>query len=157
MGKPLDCHQRALHLLSVRARSRRELQTRLLRAGFERLEVEDELSRLGAVGLIDDDAFARQVAEHELVVRRSGVRAVTSRLAAKGIDRQTIDRVLEGGARAGEDERAHELARARARRLESLPPERAFSRLVAYLARRGYDAGTAREAARAALAAAGED
>jgi SOS response regulatory protein OraA/RecX len=32
-----------------------------------------------------------------------------------------------------------------------VPPEVAYARLVSYLARRGYDGGTARAAARAAL------
>jgi SOS response regulatory protein OraA/RecX len=57
---------------------------------------------------------------------------------------------LEGIA-TGEDERAAELAGRRARRLENLPAERAYPRLVSFLLRRGYPPGTAREAARAAL------
>jgi regulatory protein len=50
-----------------------------------------------------------------------------------------------------EDARALELARARARRLGSLPPERAYARLVGLLARRGYPHAVARQAARRAL------
>jgi len=88
---PLDPHERALRLLSVRPRSRRELQTRLLRAGFDAEEVGQELSRLEEVGLIDDEAFARQVAEHEVVVRGSGRRAVVDRLMAKGVERATVE------------------------------------------------------------------
>jgi regulatory protein len=150
MSPRLDCHDRALGLLAVRARSRRELQQRLLRAGFEAVEVEDELARLEAVGLVDDESFARQVVEHELTVRRSGRRAVVGRLAAKGVDRATIEQALvEGGG--SDPERALEVARARASRLQGLPREQAFSRLVGYLARRGYDPSVARGAARQAL------
>jgi regulatory protein len=146
----LDCHERALGLLAVRPRSRRELRTRLLRAGFDPVEVEGELERLQAVGLVDDEEFARQVTEHELAVRLSGRRAIESRLAAKGVDRATIEGALrEVGV--PDEQRALELARSRARRLEHLGPERAFPRLVGFLARRGYDPGLARTAARAAL------
>ena len=38
---PKSCHERALGLLAVRARSRRELERRLLQAGFETDEVAD--------------------------------------------------------------------------------------------------------------------
>jgi regulatory protein len=150
---PLDCHERALRLLSVRHRSRRELQLRLLRAGFEHAEVEDELARLEAVGLVDDEEFARQVVEHELTVRRSGRRAVQSRLAAKGVAKETIELTIQEATEAGgsDEERALEVATDRASRLHGLAPERAFSRLTGFLARRGYDPQTARRAARLAL------
>ena len=60
---PKSCHERALGLLAVRPRSRRELERRLLQAGFASAEVTDVLSRLERVGLVDDEAFARALAE----------------------------------------------------------------------------------------------
>jgi regulatory protein len=153
MGKRLDCHERALRLLSVRPRSRRELEVRLRGAGFETDEVQAELARLEAVGLVDDEAFARAVVEHELTVRRSGRRAVVSRLASRGVGRDTIEAALqEQDASAPADaERALELALSRAPRLARVGPEQAFTRLVGFLARRGYDPSVARSAARRAL------
>jgi regulatory protein len=148
---PLDCHERALRLLSVRPRSRRELESRLLRAGFPAEEVVAELGRLEAVGLVDDEEFARQVVEHELTVRRSGRRAIVSRLAGKGVERGTIDLALAEAVPEADEERALSLAQGRAARLGGLAPEQAFSRLVAFLARRGYDPGVSRQAARRAL------
>lgn len=149
--EPLDCHERALRLLSVRPRSRRELRTRLLRAGFETEEVAEELSRLETVGLIDDETFARQVAEHEVAVRGSGRRAVVDRLMAKGVERATIDRTLEELGAADEESRALELAEGRVRRLGGLEPRAAYRRLVPFLQRRGYAAGVAHRAAARAL------
>jgi len=155
---PLGCHDRALLLLGVRARSRAELSSRLLRAGFGPEEVEAELLRLEEVGLLDDGAFARELAQHHLSVRRSGRRAVVSALAAKGVGRATIDRTLaELDPEGLESDRALELAADRARRLRGLAPEVAFGRLVSLLARRGYDGATARSAARAALQVDGPD
>ena len=151
MAKPLDCHDRALGLLAVRPRSRRELRSRLLRAGFEVEEVEAELTCLEAVGLVDDDEFARQVVQHEVTARRSGRRAVTSRLYASGLDRETIERSLEDLPESADEERAVELARTRVARLAHATPEQAYGRLVGFLARRGYAPSTARHAARIAL------
>lgn len=154
--QPLDCHERALGLLAVRPRSRRELERRLRAAGFEAEEVGDELSRLEAVGLVDDEAFARQVVEHELANRRAGSRAVVARLAAKGVDRETIERTLAEAGTGEEEARALELAASRARRLASLPAETAYGRLVPFLVRRGYDGATARVAAARALGLGGD-
>lgn len=152
-GARLDCHERALRLLAVRPRSRRELEQRLRAAGFEADEVRAELVRLEEVGLVDDRAFAQELAGHHLTSRRSGRRAIVGALAAKGVDRTTIEETLAelSGAPSDEADRAESLARDRARRLVSLPPETAFTRLVGFLGRRGYDAGVARQAARRAL------
>ncbi len=146
----LDAHERALRLLSVRPRSRRELRDRLLRAGFEAAEVEGELERLESAGLVDDERFARELAAHQLSVRRSGRRAVAGHLAAKGVDRAVIAEVLAEAA-GGDEERARELARARADRLRGLPQDTAFARLVSFLVRRGHQPEDARRAAREAL------
>ena len=146
----MDCHERALRLLSVRPRSRHELERRLRLAGFESQEVHEELDRLEAVGLVDDGSFARAVAEHQVKVRRAGRRAVSSALSAKGVDRGTIEETL--ASLGGDDEgRAEELALERARRLSGLPPEKAYARLVGLLQRRGYDGSVARSAARSAI------
>lgn len=155
--QPLDCHDRALGLLAVRPRTRREMQARLLRAGFGADDVEDVLARLEAVGLLDDERFAREYAEHAVMVRRAGRRAIASSLLTRGVAPDVVQRAVEV---FGEDEesRARDLARARAVRLSGLDPAASFRRLVAFLIRRGYDAGLARRVAREALGvtAAGE-
>jgi len=147
---PKDCHERALGLLAVRPRSRRELDRRLCAAGFDAQEVADVLVRLEGVGLIDDRAFAQQLAAHHFANRKSGSWAVASALAAKGVSRAVSDEVLEGAA-LDDEERAFELAASKAVRMHALPPEKAYSRLVGLLARRGYGPGIARSAARRAL------
>ena len=149
-ANPRSLHDRALGLLAVRQRSRRELSIRLLRDGFDRDDVAEELDRLESVGLLDDRAFAAAFAEEALTRRLRGRRGVASALAAKGIGRAEIDHAL-AGVGGSEEERALELARARARRLTSLEPEAAYRRLVGLLGRRGFESGTARSAARRAL------
>lgn len=126
------------------------MRDRLLRAGFEAAEVEDELARLESVGLLDDERFAAEFAEHAVTSRRAGRRAIATSLAAKGIARATIERAVDG---VGGDEeiRALDLARTRAARLRGLERGTAFRRLASFLVRRGYDGEVARRAARAAL------
>jgi regulatory protein len=131
-------------------RSRRELEQRLLRAGFDPGEVSDEIERLEAVGLIDDAAFAKAFTE-QAVTGGKGARAISSGLVAKGIDRATIDEAI-AGCTEGESDRAATFAASRARRMRGLPSEKAYQRLVGALMRRGFDPETSRGAARRALA-----
>jgi len=148
--EPKSCHERALGLLAVRPRSRRELEQRLSAAGFEADEVADVLARLERVGLVDDADFARQLAEQQFVHKRAGRRAVTSALMAKGIAPDLIEAVVSGAPET-EESRAEDLARSKAVRMGSVDPAKAFNRLCGLLMRRGYAPEVARRAARRAL------
>src|SRR2546423_13290433 len=115
---------RALRLLGVRDRSRRELERRLLRAGFEPDEIAAALDDLTAVGLIDDERFAGAVVHHARSGRLAGRRAVMSSLLGAGVDRETAERAA---APLGDDEaeRAQALADRQASRLRGTDPETA--------------------------------
>ena len=150
-GKRKDVHERALGLLAVRQRSRREIQRRLERAGFGPEEIGEELDRLQQVGLVDDEAFARVVVEHSFTIRREGRRVVAGRLISAGIAPDIVEAALDPVV-GGEEERADALAVAKAAKLSSLPPDAAYRRLYGMLARRGYAPDVAGRAARRALA-----
>jgi regulatory protein len=150
-GKHKDVHERALGLLAVRQRSRRELKRRLDRAGFPPEEVRAELDRLLLVGLIDDEAFARAVVEHSFTTKKEGRRVVAGRLMSAGIAPETAEAVLDGAV-GGEEERADALAAAKAAKLSGLQPDAAYRRLYGMLARRGYAPDLAGRVARRALA-----
>jgi regulatory protein len=145
-----SCHERALGFLAVRPRSRKELEVRLRAAGFEEVEVADVCSRLEGVGLIDDEAFARAMAEYQFGSRKAGRRAVTSALIAKGVSSALVAAAV-GDSAADEEERAFGLASSRAARMGGLDPAKAFGRLTSLLMRRGYAPETARNASRRAL------
>jgi regulatory protein len=146
----LPLHERALRLLAVRPRTRRELETRLVRAGFEPDEVAVELTRLEEVGLVDDARFATEFAEHALDRRLQGRRAVAADLSAKGVDRGLIEQTLQAAA-GDEADRLARLAEARVGRLRNVAPEAAYRRLVSFLVRRGHEPAAARAAATRAL------
>jgi regulatory protein len=148
---------RALGLLGYRARSRAELSRRLLRAGYDEDEVSGALNDLEAVGLVDDEQFARQLAAHELQGRGSGRRLAVTALRRAGVNGEMAERIVDETAPDDEEARAEELARARLGRLRDLDDATANRRLVSYLLRRGYDGNVAREAALRALSGLAED
>jgi regulatory protein len=131
-------HDAALWLLESRARTRLELRQRLERRGFETGAVERALERLSSVGLVDDEAFARNLASSRV---EQGVDAprILVELKDRGIAADLAARVA--GESAPQDDRAErcrELAEARLAKLQGLRPEVQFRRLAAYLVRRGY-------------------
>ncbi|HJX08420.1 MAG TPA: regulatory protein RecX [Actinomycetota bacterium] len=149
-GKRKDVHERALGLLAVRQRSRRELERRLVQAGFDAEAVQSELGRLEDVGLIDDAAFAAAVVESRMGARGESRRAVGIKLQQAGVDRELALAALDQ-APEGEQDRADRLAEARASRVGGLDPATGFARISGFLMRRGYPPGVARQAARRAL------
>jgi regulatory protein len=146
-----SARDRALRLLAERSRSREELRRRLARAGYEPDEVAVALASLDEAGLVDDEAFAREVVAHEVGRKGLGRRAAMSSLRRRGVDAETAERVLDEAGPQDEEARADELARARAARMTGLAPQVAHRRLVSFLARRGYDARVAHASARRAL------
>ena len=132
-----------LRLLTARSRTRAELSGQLAKRGYPDDVSARVLDRLTRVGLVDDAAFAEQWVQS----RRSSKRALAAELHTKGIDNDVITTVLAGMDASAERERAEQLVQARLRR-ENLDGDqmRVARRLVAMLARRGYDQDMAYDA-----------
>lgn len=133
--------QKCLRLLSVRMRSEGELRQRLRKADFAAEAIEDVLSDLARVGLVDDAEFARSWVASRKAAGGSGPRKLWSELRAKGV----ADDVLRGVLSEEMDEetersQAMEFAR---RRLRGRPADdAALGRLRRLLVGRGFGFGT---------------
>ena len=141
-----------LNLLTTRARTRAELAAELARRGFEDDVAAVVLERLVEVRLLDDAAFAEQWVDSRHRHRGLGRRALSQELRRKGVDTETADEAVAGLDADAEREKARELVRRRLPSLDRVEPPVAARRLVAMLARKGYDAGLAHEVVREALA-----
>lgn len=85
----------AARFLEPRARSVAEVRRRLTGAGYRVDLVDGAIERMLELGMLDDEAFARAWIESRDRARPRGERAIRSELAQKGVDRTTIDLVLE--------------------------------------------------------------
>jgi regulatory protein len=148
---PARVKDRALRLLSVRSRSHAELFRRLRMAGFAEPDIEEGLADLEAVGLIDEERFAQELAAHEVGGRLAGRRAALASLRKAGVARDLAERAVEEVSGEDEEARAEELARSRLGRLRNLPAEAAYRRLLGFLQRRGYSGEVARSVSRRVL------
>jgi regulatory protein len=129
-----------LRLLTARARTRAELSAQLVKRGYLDDVRDVVLDRLASVGLIDDAEFAEQWVESRRSSAGKGKRALAAELHTKGVDNDVITTVLAGIDAGAERDRAEQLVQAKLRR-ENLDGDQArvARRLVAMLARRGYD------------------
>jgi regulatory protein len=86
--------QKAFRMLALRARSERELRTKLKEKKFDGQAVDRVIARLYELNYLDDEAFARQWARRMAVDKLSGNRRIEISLREKGVDRITCERVL---------------------------------------------------------------
>jgi len=131
----------ALRALSRRSYARFDLQRRLVRKQHPPVAVERALDRLATQGLLDD----RQYAEHFAATRAARGRGPTrlvSDLVRQGVDRRLAQEAVQAtlsaeGIDPGTTVRG--VAARRAAQLGDLPVAVKRRRLLAYLARRGYE------------------
>ena len=151
----------ALGLLEVRARARREIETRLAQKGIEEDIIAIVLEKLTHLGLLDDAQFAAAWVEAKTRVggsRPVGRRRLSSELHAKGVAKDQIADAV--GAVTNADELA--LARAAAsKKVRVVPADRDAlqkerQKLMGFLQRRGFGWETVKQVTRESLPAAGD-
>lgn len=138
--------ERAVAMLAARAHSRREIEQKLLRAGYRPQTAEMVLFKLEKEGLLDDADFARQWVEAR-ANRRLGRQRIAQELRRKGVSAQEAEAALE--EIDDEDQLASAAAlveKAAARIKPGEDPRKAAQRITGMLIRRGYSWDVAREA-----------
>lgn len=151
---------KALDLLAVRSRSRRDLGLRLRRIEATAEQVEWVLDRLAAQGLIDDAQYARQVARHRMVSGGVSRRRIETELRRRGVAADVAVEAIDDMADEVElDEypAALEAARRRLRSQGGLDPATRRRRLYGFLARRGYESAVVQRVLKEVLARPGDD
>ena len=136
---------KAYDLISRRLHTRAELKRKLERKLYDPALIEEVLDHLAELGYLDDLEFARRwVAERG---GQRGARLLTAELRRKGVADEAVREVLTGHQESSDAVAAAEsLARKRLPRLLGTPPRQAEAKLTRYLAGRGYDFETIRQA-----------
>lgn len=137
-------YQRAVRYLGIRPRSESEMTSYLAEKGYAEEVASEVIARLRSRGYVDDAAFARFWVDSRTRFRPRGRRALRYELRRKGLDNPTIDEALE---EQDEDAAAWTAAEPRAARWTDLPREEFDKKLIAFLARRGFNYGICRRVA----------
>ena len=128
---------RAGRMLTLRARTEKELSERLEQAGFTAGVIVAVIARLRELNLVDDLAFARAWVEERTRRKASGPVLLADELRAKGVDEVVVAEVLDE-AFPDETGRAAEVGRDLIGRWGHLPLPKQASRLAAALGRKGF-------------------
>ncbi|MBQ2954818.1 MAG: regulatory protein RecX [Clostridia bacterium] len=142
---------RAVGYLAARARSRHEVEAKLLQAGYRPCTVEMALYKLEREGLLNDADFAQQWVEAR-AGRKLGRSRIARELRHKGVSAEEAEAALE--QIDDEEQLAGAIALAEKTASRMKPGEdrrRAAARIQAMLARRGYGWDVVKEAVRHAL------
>ncbi len=144
-----------LDQLTGRARTRSELAGKLAGKNVPDDVATRLLDRFEEVGLVDDEAFAREWVEQRQTGRGLARRALAMELRRKGIDDDTARDVLEEIDPDDEVEAARAVVRAKLRSVRGLDREKALRRLVGVLGRKGHSSSVAFQVVKEELAAVG--
>jgi regulatory protein len=144
----------ALRFLETRSRSIAEVRRRLGQAGYREDLVQGAIARLGELGVLDDEAFARSWVESRDRARPRGEIALRRELALKGVERGLVDDVLADRGDGDDPEpdatAAHRLLERRgAALLRVADPRARRQKAYALLARNGFDPGVCASVSRA--------
>lgn len=131
----------ALRLLAVRSRSRGEMRERLLRKEYSPEIIEHVISRLDAVGLLDDARFAESLVRDRIRAGTRGTTAILAELRRRHVAADTARAAL-ATVFADEDVAEETLCIAAAEKWLRTHPDddvkRRRRKLAASLARRGF-------------------
>jgi len=128
----------AFLLLKFRMRSEKELTERLQRKKFSDAVIGETLTFLKEKKFIDDSDFARAWVADRLK-KPFGMRRIRQELKSKGIADSIIAcRIDEVKKDYCEQELVERIARERFPKIKGVEPQKAKSRLYAYLLRRGF-------------------
>ncbi len=146
----------ALRLLEVRARAKREIETRLTQKGYEDGVIAQVTEKLTRLALLDDAQFAAQWVEAKTRPggsRPVGRRRITQELFQKGVGKDQIDEAVEAVTDEAELALAQAAARKKVRQVpadrDALQAER--QKLMGFLQRRGFGWEVVKRVTREAL------
>jgi len=133
-------YQKALHFLSFRPRSGNEVQKNLEKHDFSDEVISEVIERLRRNHLVNDLDFAQNWVENRSEFRPRGRRALEMELRQKGVPHEVIAAVLDN---LNEAELAYQAARKQARKYSRLEWREYRQKMIAFLARRGFNYGVA--------------
>lgn len=131
--------EKAFKLLSIRARSERELKDKLKARGFESVIIEEVISDCKRLNLLDDRKFALSWIEGRLSSKPAGKIVFRQELFKKGIKKDLIEEVIsESFQDLDETELARKLLERKKKSLKNLEETKAKKRMTDFLLRRGF-------------------
>jgi regulatory protein len=145
----------AINFLSYRPRSRKEIETHLVKKGFDETIAGQAAEKLQSLGMVNDLEFARMFVRDRLQRKKIGTALLRQQLIQKGIARTILDMVCAELVTPEQQQRAAlEAATRHAQRshftvrkknLSPVEMQKQKKRLFDFLVRRGFSLDHARQ------------
>ncbi len=137
---------KALHFLSYRARSEKEVRDSLIKKKAQPEIIERVISSLKEHKFLNDSDFAKQFIEQRLRFKPKSLRIIKMELKQKGIDPETIDEAFvnlqnntEEDLSGSDLDSAKKLVERKIDKYKDLERQEIYQKLGGFLARRGFD------------------
>jgi regulatory protein len=138
-SQPESAANRAARLLALRPLSRKELEGRLVSAGYPEAEIGLALNELERRRFLDDRGLAESVVRQRGLGRGYGRVRLWAELQRRGVARADAEEAMASGFGPGaEEELALVVARRRARSRRGADPRVLRAQLGSFLTRRGF-------------------
>ncbi|MFZ1082923.1 MAG: regulatory protein RecX [Candidatus Kryptoniota bacterium] len=135
-----DTYFAAMRLINYRMRTKSELVQRLREKSFPREIIDRVIEKLSGLSLIDDQRFAEIFVAGKVAQKPVGRRELERKLREKGIPKDMVSKAI---STVGGDEvqigLALQAAEVKIRSLKRFDLKKRREKLVAFLARRGFD------------------
>lgn len=129
----------SLRLLAATPKTQKELSGKLLDKGYPQEIVAGVLADLQKQGILNDQAYAQNLAQRLRLGRPSGKRKIAFELKRHGISSQLQEEVLSGIGAEEERASAKEIGLEKWERFKNFPAEKRERRVYDFLVRRGFD------------------
>ncbi len=153
MGDFEKFYNSALRFLSYRPRSEKEVRDKLKSKKVESSVIEKIIAKLKEKKFINDEEFARLFVENRLRFKPRSLRLIKIELKQKGISSEIIESRIKNQELGAESdlEQAKKLVQKRIGRLKGLSKEEIYQKLGRFLASKGFDWDTIKQAIDEAL------
>jgi regulatory protein len=138
----------ALHFLSYRPRSIKEVRDRLARDEWPEEVIARVVTRLQSEGFLSDEIFSSMWVESRTLRKPRGARALRQELRQKGVGRETIDDALPGEEEEAENAvvAGRAILNSKARAWSTLEEREKRDKFYQAMQRRGFSFYTAKQA-----------
>jgi len=125
--------ERALHILSYRAHSEKELTDKLYKK-FENQVVDEVIEKLKTIGFINDADFTERYVEQS----KKGEKLVRFELLKKGIDKDLVEKIISSRNHGVELDNARKIAEKVLKKYSLKPEQIKKQKLYENLTRKGF-------------------
>ena len=147
MGDFERFYNQALHYLSYRTRSEKEVRDKLKTKQVDPQTIEKIIAKLKEKRFINDEEFARQWIENRIRFKPRSERLIKMELKQKGISEDIINSLIGNSNSAATDlDSAKKLVEKRIGRVKNLPKQKIYEKLGRYLASKGFNWDTIKKA-----------